>query len=144
MISHIQGSLRPQTRRARRRAAILLIAVWAMFWLSQAYAACCDPHGRPRQSIESGAAMPSHAPAAQVDCNGGHEPTCPVMLDEALPLAGAQFGYLDDGGFPQHLAPSPEATLPMRTALERVGDRRLPDSPGPPDRAYLRFRRLLI
>ena len=145
MIWLIQGSLRLQTRRARRRGAILLIAVWAMFWLSQAYAGCCNPHsGRPHQSMESGAAMHSHALAVQLDCGGGHEPACPVMLDEALPLAGAQLGFLDDGSFTQHLAPSSEPALPSRAARERAANHRLPDSLGPPGRAYLRFHRLLI
>lgn len=96
--------------------------------------------------MESHAAIHSDAgPDKSHDVDGGHYTACPVVLDEVLPLSGAQPVHIVDAGkYAQHLAPPSEPAPLSRVAHERDGGYSLPNSPGPPDRAYLRSRRLLI
>ena len=132
-----------RTSRARRGGAVLLIALWAMLWVSQAYAACCGPHGGTHhQSMNPVMEMHAIVQSEQQGCNDPQEPCCAQMLDEKLPIASAQPGVVDDGRLaqPTLLQRAP----PMLFEPHRAGNDRIPDSPGPPDRVYLRLQRFLI
>jgi len=122
---------------------MLLIAVWAMFLVAQAYAACCDPHGG-RYHPPASAAMEVHAfvQSEHEGCNEPQEPPCPQTLDEKLPIASVQLGIVDDGKLAQPAMP--QLASPMLFEPHHTGNDRVPDSPGPPDRVYLRLQRFLI
>jgi len=122
---------------------MLLIAVWTMLWVSQAYAACCGPRaGTHHQSMNPLMEMHAIVQSEHEGCNDPQEPCCPQMLDEKLPIAGAQPGIVDDGRLAQ-------PALLQRAPLllfepYHTGNDRIPDSPGPPERVYLRLQRFLI
>ncbi len=119
---------------------MLLIVVWTMLWVSQAYAGCCGPHGGTHhQSMNP--VMEMHA-IVQSEHDDPQEPCCPQTLDEKLPIASAQPGIVDDGRLaqPTLLQQAP----PMLFEPHHTGNDRMPVSPGPPDRVYLRLQRFLI
>jgi len=122
---------------------MLLIALWTMLWVSQAYAACCGLHiGMHHESMNPGMEMHAIVQSEHEGCNDPREPCCSQMLDEQLPIASAQPGIVDDGRLaqPALLQRTPPLLFePPRSAYERM-----PDSPGPPDRVYLRLQRFLI
>ena len=120
---------------------MLLIAVWAMLWVSQAYAACCNPHGG-RYHPPASAAMEVHAFVQHERCNDPQEPPCPQTLDEKLPIAGVQSATVNDGRLAQPALLQPAS--PMLLEAHRAGNDRVPDPPDPPDRVYLRLQRFLI
>jgi hypothetical protein len=121
----------------------LLIAAWTLIWLSQAWAGCCDLRGGQfHRSPHSAAAIDAVALSEHAGCNDPQETRCPPVFDEAVPLVSAQpaaFGGADLG----QSAPLPTAS-PMLIAQHRPWHDRIPDSPGPPGREYLRLQRLLI
>lgn len=132
-----------RTRRAGRGGAMLLIAVWAMVLVFQAYAACCGPHGGTyHRSMNPVMQMHAIVQSEHERCNDPQEPCCAQMLDEKLAIPSAQPGIADDGRLaqPALLQRSP----PMLFEPHHTGDDRVPDSPGPPDRVYLRLQRFLI
>jgi len=122
---------------------MLLIVVWTMLWVSQAYAACCGPHGGAHhQSMNPVMEMRAIVQSEHEGCNGPQEPCCPQMLDGKLPIASVQPGIVDDGRLAQPALL--QQALPMLFEPHPTGDVRIPDSPGPPDRVYLRLQRFLI
>ena len=122
---------------------MLLIGLWTMLWLSQAYAACCGAHGgMDHRPMPPDVEMHALVQSALEGCSDPQEPCCPQVVDEALGLASAQPGIVDDGRLaqPSLLQRSP----PMLFEPHRAGNDRVPDAPGPPQRVYLLLRRLLI
>ena len=122
---------------------MLLIVVWTMLWVSQAYAACCGPHGgMHHQSMNPSMEMHAIVQSEHEGCNDPREPCCPQMVDEKLPIASVQSAVVDDGRLakPALLQRAP----PMLFEPHRAGNDRIPDSPGPQDRVYLRLQRFLI
>jgi hypothetical protein len=122
---------------------MLLIALWTMLLVSQAYAACCGSHG----GMHHGSMLPVAEIHAIVQseheaCNDPQEPYCPPIVDEQVPIASAQPSLVDDGRLAQ--AALVEHAPPMLFEAPRAGTDRIPDSPGPPDRVYLRLQRILI
>lgn len=133
----------PRTRRAKRGGALLLMLMWTMVWVSQAYAACCGSRGGTRhQSMIPAVETYAMVPSAHEGCPDPQEPCCPQMVDENLPLGSALPGIVDDG----RLAGSVvlQRSPPLLFELPEAGNDRIPDSPDPSDRAYLRLQRLLI
>jgi len=129
--------------RAKRGGALLLILVWTMLWVSQAYAACCGPHGgMHQQSMIPAVEMHAIVQTEHEGCADPQEPCCPQMLDEKLPITGAQPGIVDDGRLAQPVVRQPSP--PMLFEPHRAGNDRIPDTPDPPERVYLLLRRLLI
>lgn len=121
---------------------MLLIAAWAMLWVFQAYAACCDPHGgRPYPPASPAVEAHAMVQSEHEGCNDP-QPPCAQTLDENLPIASAQPGIVDEGRLAQPALLQPAS--PMRFEAHHNGNDRVPDSPGPPDRVYLRLQRLLI
>jgi hypothetical protein len=135
--------IRPRTRRPKRGGATLLIGAWTLFWLSQAWAGCCDPRGAQfHRSPDAATAIYAVADAEHVGCNDPQGTLCPLVFDEAVPLVSAHpaaFGGVDLA----QSVPSPTASL-MFILQHRPWIDRMPDSPGPPGDVYLRFQRLLI
>ncbi len=122
---------------------MLLIVVWTMLWVSQAFAACCGPHGVTRhQSTNPVMEMHAIVQSEHEGCNDPQAPCCPQMLDEKLPIAGVQSAAVDDGRLAQPALL--QLASPMLFEAHRAGNDRVPDSPGPPDRVYLRLQRFLI
>jgi hypothetical protein len=122
---------------------MLLIVVLTMLWVSQAYAACCGPHGGTHhQSMNAVIEMNAIVQSEHEGCSDPQEPCCTQMVDEKLPIASVQLGIVDDGRLaqPALLQHAP----PMLFEPPRAGNDRIPDSPGPPDRVYLRLQRFLI
>jgi len=122
---------------------MLLIVVWTVLWASQTYAACCGPHaGTHHQSMYPVMEMHAIVQSEHEGCNEPQEPCCTQMFDERLPIAGVQPGIADDGRLaqPALLRRAP----PMLFEPPRAGHDRIPNSPGPPDRVYLRLQRFLI
>lgn len=122
---------------------MLLIALWSMLWVSQAYAACCGSHtGMQHESMSPAMEMHAIVPSEHEGCNDPQEPCCPQMLDALLPIASAQSVIVDNGRLAQPALP--QRTLPLLFEPHRAGNDLVPDSPGPPDRMYLRLQRFLI
>lgn len=132
-----------RTRRAGRGGAMLFIAVWAMVLVSQAYAACCDPHGG-RHHPPASLAMEAHAivQSEHERCDDPQEPCCAQMLDEKLAIPSAQPGIVDDGRLAQPALV--RQAPPILFEAHRARNDRVPDTPGQPDRVYLRLQRFLI
>ena len=122
---------------------MLLIAVWAMLWLSQAYAGCCEPHAR-RHHTQISPAMEIHAIVRSENegCDHPQEPTCPQTLVEKLPIASAQIGAVADGKLTQVVLRKHAPRMPVDTARSR--NDRAGDPPLATGRAYLLLQRLLI
>ena len=140
---NVRRFIQLRTRRARRGGAMLLIVVWTMLWVSQAYAACCGPHsGSHHESMNAAMEMHAIVRSEHVGCNDPQEPCCRQMLDEKLPIANAQPGLVDDGRLAQPVLL--QRAPPLLFELPRAGNDRIPDSPDPPDRPYLRLQRFLI
>lgn len=140
----VRRLIQPRARRARRGGVILLTLLWTLLWVSQAYAACCAPHvGGHHEPMN--AAMEMHA-IAQSEHDGdidSQEPCCPQTLDDAaVVIASAQPGHVDSGKLTQPVML--QRAPPMLLDPHRPGNDRIPDSPGPPDRVYLRLQRFLI
>lgn len=132
-----------RTRRARRGGALLLAALWTMLWVSQAYAACCGPHGGTHpQPLNPAMEMHAIVQTEHEGCIDPQAPCCTQVLDEKFPIASAQPGIVD-GSRPAQPALIVRS-LPLLFELHRAGNVRMPDSPGPPDRVYLRLQRFLI
>jgi len=122
---------------------MLLVVVWAMLWVSQAYAACCGPHGgMHHQSMVPVMEMHAIVQSEHEGCIDPQEPCCPQTLDGKLQIASAQPGIVYDGRLPQPALVQPGS--PILVLPHRAGNDPLPDSPGPPDRVYLRLQRFLI
>lgn len=122
---------------------MLLILVWTLLWVSQAYAACCGPHaGMHHESMIPIVEMHAIVQSEHEGCSDPQEPPCPQTLDEKLAIPSAQPGLVDDGRLaqPALLQQAP----PMLFEAPRAGTDRIPDSPDPPDRVYLRLQRFLI
>ncbi len=122
---------------------MLLIALWTMLWVSQAYAACCGPHaGMHHESMNPVMEMHAIVQSEHEGRDDPQEPPCPQTLDEKLAITSAQPGIVDDGRLvqPALLQRAP----PMLFEPPRAGNDLVPDSPGPPDRMYLRLQRFLI
>jgi hypothetical protein len=135
--------IQPQTRRARRGAAMFLIALWTMLWVSQAYAVCCGmPAGVHHESMTPAMEMHAVMQSEHEGCGDPQEPCCPQMFEEKLAVASAQPGVTDDGRLAQPALL--QRALPMRLDASRARNDRVPDPPGPPDRVYLRLQRFLI
>lgn len=122
---------------------MLLIAVWAMLWVFQAYAACCGRYGGTHhQSMNPVMEIHAIVQSEHERCIDPQEPCCTQMLDEKLPIASVQPGIVDDGRLAQPALL--QQASPMLFEPHHTGDDRIPDSPGPPDRVYLRLQHLLI
>lgn len=134
-----------RTRRATRRGALLLVAVWATFWLSQVLVARCDPAGgQLYRSIESFGESHTVAACARIESGNSQEAPCTPALDETAPPAGPQAGPFRNGKAPQFFALPDQTTLPALPAWRWVGNDWLPVSVAPPGRLYLRLQRFLI
>ncbi len=75
-------------------------------------------------------------------CNVPQDPPCPQTLDERLPIASVQAGSVDNVRLAQPALL--KLASPMLFEPHHTGNDRVPDSPGPPDRVYLRLQRFLI
>ena len=141
------------SRRAKRRSAIVLIALWAMFSLSQALAACCGPPGGPLHGMTKSVVV-AHSMDAVSDTDRKDSdslpsddslpPSCPVVFDETAVLVSAQAATAAGNDFSQALVPpapfvAQQAAVPRRT-VQGGAYRSLP----PPDPLYLRLQRFLI
>jgi len=114
-----------------------------MLWVSQAYAACCGPHGgMDHRPMPSDVEMHALVPSAHKGCADPQESCCSQMLDEKLPITGAQLSIVDDGRLAQPVVL--QRSPPMLFVPHRAGNDRIPDAPGPPRRVYLLQQRLLI
>jgi len=121
---------------------MLLIVMWSMLWVSQAYSACCGPHGGTHHpSMNPVMQMQAIVQSEHEGCNDPQEPCCPQMLDERRPIAGVQ-SAVDEGRLAQPV--QQQQALPMLFEPYRLGNDRIPDSPGPPGRVYLRLQRFLV
>lgn len=122
---------------------MLLIVVWTMLQVSQAYAACCGPHGGTyHRSMNPVMQMHAIVQSEHERCNDPQEPCCAQMLDEKPAIPSAQPGIADDGRLAQP-ALLRQAPLILFEA-HRARNDRVPDLPGQPDRVYLRLQRFLI
>lgn len=122
---------------------MLLVAIWTILWVSQAYAACCNPHGGSHHpSMNPVTEMHAIVQSEHEGYNDPQEPPCPQTLDEKLPIASAQPGIVDDGRLAQPALL--QLASPLLFQAHHTGIDRIPDSPGPPDRVYLRLQRFLI
>lgn len=132
---------------------MLLIALWAMFSVSEVMASCCEPHGgRFKRSTESFAFVhateaAAHADHGQIDepqQGDSHEPVCPPAVDEAAPPAGSKTALSSDDASRGLIASAVRSNWTETAArpwVERYG---IWLSLAPPDRVYLRLQRLLI
>ena len=141
------------SRRARRRSAMLLIALWAMFSLSQAYAACCAPQGGQLHGMPESVALvhsmdavgdTDHEDSDSLPGDNSQPPSCPVVFDETAVPISAQAAPVAGDDFSRVLVlPAPfvvrEDAVPRRTAR---GGAYL--SLPPPDPIYLHLQRFLI
>ncbi len=133
---------------------MFLIALWAMFSVSEVLASCCNPHGgRLQRSTESFAylhatAAAAHADHGQVDGpqqGESHEPVCPAAMDEPAPPAGSKTALSNDDSSSRELIASAGRTAWPETAARPWVERdAISLSLAPPDRVYLRLQRLLI
>ena len=142
-MSNARRFIQLPTRRARRGGAMLLIVVWTMLQVFQAYAACCGPHGgTPHQFMKPVMEVHAIVQSEHERCNDPQAPCCAQMLDEKRSIAGVLSAVVDDGRLTQPALL--QRSLPMLFEPHHTGNDRVPDSPGPPDRMYLRLRRFLI
>jgi hypothetical protein len=129
----------------RRRAAMWLIAAWAVFSVTQVFAACCvTPGNAADTAADTAIVMHAHHADAHEDCCPPSEPSCPMVLEEApLPLASSLGLFAFDQS--QHVL-LPVSSVPVRVALAPRVDYRAHAaiSQAPPDPIYLRLQRLLI
>ena len=132
---------------------MLLIAFWAMFSLSQAFAACCGPHGNQRQGtteffsafhpIEA-ATRGDHGEFDELPCDDPDNASCTVVFEDvALPVLtpAAASNY---GSFPQALVLSIQSTASAFAGHAGPGQGSAYLSLAPPAPIYLRFQRFLI
>lgn len=135
--------IQARTRRAKRGGALLLVLVWTMVWVSQAYAACCGSRsGTHRQSMIPAVEAHAIVPSAHEGCPDPQEPCRSQMVDENLPIGSAQPSVVDDGRFAGSVVL--QRSPPLLLELPEAGNDRIPDAPDPSERAYLRLQRLLI
>lgn len=126
---------------------MLLIAVWTMLLVSQAYAACCGPYGgmpvgAHHESMPPSIEMHAIMQSEHEGCDDSQLPCCPQMFEEKLAIAGTQPGVVDDGRLAQPALL--QRVSPLLFEAHRARNDRVPDSPGPPGRIYLRLQRFLI
>ena len=129
----------------RRRAAMWLIAAWAVFSVSQALAACCAPSGG-LFNASTGSAMSSHMhdAGAQDDCCDTPVQPCALMLDEAPPPAPLAAGLLLQDYSPSPVGLIAQVSLSLPPSAYSDGRMLVPIAQAPPAPIYLRFQRFLI
>lgn len=121
-----------------------LVAVWLVFSVSQAFAACCTHVGGSMQGSTQTMAAPLHQnEAAADDCCDTAEQPCQMVLDEAPPTASAAGPFVP--GQNQHPG-SPPVQLAFRLPDVPLADghARVPISRAPAVPIYLRLQRFLI
>ena len=152
-MSHRRYSFFGFSRSAKRNCAMFLIALLAMFSVSEVLAGCCAPHGgRFQHSTESFAylhatAAATHADHDQVDGpqqGDSHEPVCPAAMDEPAPPAGSQTALFNDAASRELIASAVRFAWPEAAARPWVERDGIWLSLAPPGRVYLRLQRLLI
>ena len=122
---------------------MLLIVMWSVLWVSQAYAACCGPHGGTNhQAMNPVMQMQAIVQSEHEGCNDPQEPCCPQVLDERRPIAGVQTATVDESRLAQPVLQ--QQALRLLFEPYRPGTDRTFESPGPPDRVYLRLQRFLV
>ncbi len=132
---------------------MLFIAVWAMFTLSQAFAACCDPRGEQQPGMAGPPAI-VHSADARADAGQGDtdapccdDPVtlpCPAAFDEILPPAASAAVVADEGDPARVPAPAPASIVTDRSARPSISREVDYPSLAPPDPIYLRLKRFLI
>ncbi len=141
------------SRGAKRICAMLLVALWAMFSVSEVLASCCDPHGgRFKHSTESSAHAHAAAAAAYADHGtvdgpqqgDSHEPACPGAVDEPAPPAGSQTALSNEATSQEWLASPLRSAWPESAARPWIERDRIRLSLAPPEPVYLRLQRFLI
>ncbi len=152
-MSHRRYSFFGFSRNAKRNCAMFLIALWAMFSVSEVLASCCDPHGgRFQRSTESFAYLHATAAAEHADHDqadgtqhgDSHVPACPAAVDKPAPPAGSQTALSNDDASRELLASPVRSAWPETAARPWVERDGIWLSLAPPDRVYLRLQRLLI
>ena len=141
-------------RGAKRNCAMLLVALWAVFSVSEVLAGCCDPHGgRFQRSTESfahahaAAAAAAHADHGEVDGpqqGDSREPACPTAADEAAPRAGSQTALSNGAASQEFLAAPARSAWPEATVRPWDERDRIRLSLAPRGPIYLRLQRFLI
>jgi hypothetical protein len=131
--------------RFRRRAAMWLLAAWAVFTVSPVLAACCTPSGHPVHA-SAAEASPQHHGATQDDCCDAEtlEQPCPMVLGPAPSAAATTTDYMVRNQNSQPIAPPIQVfpLVPIAFLAERPA--RIPIPAAPPDPILLRLQRFLI
>ena len=131
---------------------MLFIVLWAMFSFSQAYAACCGPHGGQWHGRGGSAAAHSmeaiadtdHGKSQELPCGDPDAPSCPTTLEDVTPLVAFHAAPGDSGNFPRVLAPPVRSAAPEPVAHLWFGQEIVCLSLPPPEPIYLRLQRFLI
>ncbi|MDO8595097.1 MAG: hypothetical protein Q7R45_00585 [Sulfuricaulis sp.] len=131
--------------RFRRRAAMWLLAAWAVFAASPVLAACCVPSGHPVHAAAA-EASPQHHAAAQDDCcdTEALEQPCPMVLGPAPSVAAPTADYAVRGQNQQQIALPIQLSPLVPTAAIVQGPTHVPIPPAPPGPIFLRLQRFLI
>ena len=132
---------------------MLFIALWAMFSVSQAFAACCGPHGSQWHDMAGPSAMAHAIDARTYDgqeaadgqpCDTPDTPSCPAAFDEVLPLVSSAVVVADGDNLARVTAPPPRSVVMEPAASRWAGQDGDYLSLAPPDPIYLRLKRFLI
>lgn len=122
--------------RFRRRAAMWLLAAWAVFTASPVLAACCAPPSHPVHAVAV-EVSPEHHAAAQDECCDTETlaQPCPMVLAPDYTVRGQN---------QQPVALPIQFPLLVPTAAIVQGPTPVPIPPAPPDPIFLRLQRFLI
>ncbi len=129
----------------RRRAAMWLLAAWAIFTASPLLAACCMPSTHPVHAAAA-KASPEHHVTAQDDCCDTEtlEQPCPMVIGPAPFVAAPTTDYTVRSLNQQPIALPIQVSTLVPIALIVQGPTRIPIPPAPPDPIFLRLQRFLI
>lgn len=129
----------------RRRAAMWLLAAWAVFTVSPVLAACCMPSGHPVHAATA-EVLPQHHAAVQDDCCDTEtlEQPCLMALEPAPSAAAPTTDSAVRGDNQQPIALPVQVFPPVPPAAIVEGPTRVPIPPESPGPIFLRLQRFLI